>query len=543
MLKTIIIDDDIFDFTYLKNLINWEEHGFILYDKPTSGPEAFEIIEKEKPDIIITDMKMPGRDGVEVIKHLSEKYPWVKIIVLSGYDDFKYVKQSFKMGAIDYILKHNLTVESLLNILRSVKDSIIKERHQDEEKQIVEETLKTGKNILVQNFIYKLLREGVKDWSEIEDRMSHLNLRLNRRNLVIVVGEFDDYDLIKDRFLPSELTSRLNSFLDMANEILKDMGEAIITMVGEGRFAIIFLFDTCCSELDIYNQVSTTILRLKATIKRYLNLTSCFAIGEICNSLKEINKYYSNTEKLLNKKFYEGKDKIFRGVEGNTPDPELVRLSVKDEKKIIELTESLKKKELIEHIKGILTGIKLKEPSIGSARFIFFSFINIINKIARENNIAHERIFGEIENPYEKLNSFDTIEEVMEWFFEIYDKLIYYLTVFKVKPDYDKITRETVKYIYNHYQEDISLNQLADHVGVNSSYLSRKFKKDCGYCFTEYLNLVRIEQAKLLIRNSTKNIKEIAEEVGFNNYNYFFKVFKDIQGMTPLEYQKSKEII
>ncbi len=543
MLKTIIVEDDILDFTYLKNLINWEEQGFLLYDKTTTGIEAFETIKEENPDIVITDMNMPGLDGVEVIKYLYHNYPSIKIIVLSGYDDFKYVKQSFKMGALDYILKHNLSPESLLKVLKSVKSSIITERQQDEQKQVVEEQLKTGKNVLIQDFINKLLKEGANDLQEIEGKMNYLNLKLNSRSLVIVVGEFDDYDLIKDRFLPSELNNRLNSFFDMANEIIKDMGEAIISLLGGGRFAVIFLFENCCSEHDIYNRVSATVIRLKSTIKRYLNLTACFAIGEVCNNLEEITSYYRKTEKLLSKKFYEGKDKIFQGTERNDSTPDFVRLSVNDEKKVIELIEALKKEALVEHIKGILTRIRLKEPSIGSAKFIFFSFINIINKIAREYHIEHEKLFGKNDNPYERLNKYDTIEEAMNWILEIYEKLIYYLTIYKINPEYDKITRETIKYIYEHYQQDISLNQLADHVGVNSSYLSRKFKKDCGHCFTEYLNLIRIEQAKLLIKNGSKKIKEIAEEVGFNNYNYFFKVFKDIQGMTPLEYQRYKEPI
>lgn len=541
MLKTLIIDDDLMDFTYLKNLINWEKEGFILYEKPTSGINAIETIEKQEPEIIITDMNMPGVDGVEVIRYLYNNYPHIKIIVLSAYDDFKYVKQSFKMGALDYLLKHNLSADSLLKLLKAIRYSIVEEQEEDVEKEMVAEQLKTGRNILVQNFINKLLMEEKHNHRELKERMDSLNLKLESRNLVIVLGEFDDFDLIKERYLSSEINSRLNSFYDMANEILEDMGEAVLSMMDGGRFVILFPFDNYSGELEIYNRVSASIRRLKSTIKRYLNLTACFAIGEVCNSLDNIHRCYIRTEKLLDKKFYEGKDRIFHSVERKkTGDRGSARLSAADEKKIIELAETLKEEELLNFIKGLLFKVKLKEPSIGSAKFIFFSLLNIITMIAREHDISYDKIFGEVENPYEELNRFDTIEEVMEWIFKIYEELIYYLNIFKINPETEPITGKAIKYIYKHYRGDISLKGVAEHVGVNSSYLSRKFKIECGQSYSEYLKQLRIEQAKILMENSNKKIKEIAAEVGFNNYNYFFKVFKDIQGMTPLEYQKGK---
>jgi two-component system response regulator YesN len=113
------------------------------------------------------------------------------------------------------------------------------------------------------------------------------------------------------------------------------------------------------------------------------------------------------------------------------------------------------------------------------------------------------------------------------------------LELFCINPEYDEVTQKTIEYVYRNYHKDLSLSDIADYIGVNSSYLSRKFKKDCGKGIIEYLNTIRIEQAKLLMENGCKKVKEIALDVGFYNYNYFFKVFKDSQGMTPLEYEKS----
>ncbi|HBF38567.1 MAG TPA: hypothetical protein DDW50_14770 [Firmicutes bacterium] len=137
------------------------------------------------------------------------------------------------------------------------------------------------------------------------------------------------------------------------------------------------------------------------------------------------------------------------------------------------------------------------------------------------------------------MNQFGTIADVKNWMMMIYERIMNTLELFCLNPQFEGVTRKAIEYIYKNYHLDLSLNDIAACVGVNSSYLSRKFKQDCGKGVIEYLNTLRIEQAKLLMENGSLKVKEIADQVGFNNYNYFFKVFKDSQGMTPLEYEKS----
>ena len=124
MMRFLIIDDDVFVHTNLKKMINWEAEGFSLYDAAIYGAEAVRMIDQIGPDIVITDMNMPGIDGVGIIRYLLEKHTPIKVIALSAYDDFEYVKQSLKLGAVDYILKHTLTPEVLLNLLHGDREVV-----------------------------------------------------------------------------------------------------------------------------------------------------------------------------------------------------------------------------------------------------------------------------------------------------------------------------------------------------------------------------------------------------------------------------------
>ncbi len=539
MLKVLIVDDDIFVYTNLKELIQWEKEGFVLCNAALSGMEAIDIIQKAEPEIVITDINMPGMNGVTLIKLIQEHYPQIKVIALSAYDDFEYVKQSLKLGAADYILKHTLTDEVLLNTLHSLKKTIQDQRQEDEAIQSLEEQIQTGKQVLRQNFIRQLIQGAIKETADIERKLSELNLDLGLRNLVVVAGEVDDYAMLKAKFTTGEIDNLMKSLADMSSEILKDSIKSVISTLEGGKFVIVFSFDDLRSNQSIYNQVFATLMRIKATIKRYLNITACFSLDGICNHISDVGGHYYKAEQLLTRRFYEGKDRIFHDPSVIRAEENLPILGIREEKNILQFIKSLEREQLEISINDIFDKIQRYQPGLSSTKMIFITLINIANKIIRDSGIDSSAVYGDVKDPYEHIKQFGTISDVKDWIMTLYERTIDALELFCLNPDYDGVTKKAIEYIYKNYRSDLSLNDIATHIGVNSSYLSRRFKQDCGKGVIEYLNMIRIEQAKLLMENGFQKVKEIADEVGFNNYNYFFKVFKDSQGMTPLEYEKS----
>jgi two-component system response regulator YesN len=284
----------------------------------------------------------------------------------------------------------------------------------------------------------------------------------------------------------------------------------------------------------------TDLARIKTTIKRYLNITACFGVDGVCPEITEVHQYFQKGEKLLRKKFFEGKDQIYSAPFIQEDGSNFQVLEIKDEKKILDLIKTFKLDELKNYLAEIFAKIQRSHPNSSSLKMTLVTLVNLANKIARDSAIQTATVYGEIADPFAQLEKFDTLEEVRDWILEIYERLIGVLKLYFLNAEYDELTKKAIEYIFKNYQRDLSLDTIADHIGVNSSYLSRKFKKDCGKGVIEYLNGIRIEQAKLLMEQGTMKVKEIAMEVGFNNYNYFFKVFKDNLGMTPLEYEKQR---
>ena len=346
MLKTIIVDDDVFFHNNLKQLVSWEDEGFTICGTAANGVEALNLIAAVKPDLMITDMSMPGINGVDLIRQAFAIHPRLKVIALSAYKDFHYVKESLKMGAVDYLLKHTLTSATLRTVLCSLKQSIEQERQMEKEQNQIEEQINLGRSVLRQNFIKKLICADHLSKAEISTEIKRLDLNFSMKNLVVAVGVVDDYTLLKERYSTVELSELIQSLLNICLEILKDVGQTLISSLDEEKFVIFFSFGDLCGNQKIYNQVLTVLNRIRATLKRYLNITVSFGVSEVCSFISKVSLFYQQAEQMLKKRFYHGKDRVFydRAV-GQMPN-KLPLLKVEEEKHLLELVKTQKREEL-----------------------------------------------------------------------------------------------------------------------------------------------------------------------------------------------------
>lgn len=539
MFKIIIVDDDVFARSNLKSLIEWEKNGFTIIGEASNGSNAIQLIKDERPDIVITDISMPVMDGINLIGYIEKECNTIKVIALSGYNDFDFVRQSMKKGAVDYILKHKLNSKELLDVLKIARNRIQEERKEISDKQQIQEQLKIGQALLKQSFIKRLVEGVITEKDSIKENIASLGLRLDTNNLALIIAEIDDFSFIKEKFSPKELNAFLQSFVDIIQEILSDSEKSLISHIGEGRFVVIFSFGNMRSFLFIQSHMMTVINRIKVSIKRYFNITASFSIGRACEDIRNLSKNYLEAETLLKEKFYKGKDNIHQIDTNIHISSEFISLGIKDEKNIALLIRTLDRDNLIKYLDQIFDKIYTCKTSLESTKMISVELINIINSAAKEAGIDISSVYQSTETPYAILNKYETIDDIRRWILTAYTRLISKLEALKLGECHSEYTKKTIEYIHKNYHRDISLNDAANYVGISSAYLSRVFKADCCIGFTEYLNQMRIEKAKLLIERKENRVKEIANQVGFISYNYFFKVFKDIVGMTPVEYEQT----
>jgi two-component system response regulator YesN len=365
-----------------------------------------------------------------------------------------------------------------------------------------------------------------------------LDIEIDTRNLIVIAAEIDDFHFLQERLNVKGIEKLISSFIDISTEILKDMGKAVISNIEDEKFIIIFSLGSMRSKLEIHNYIIAAIDRIKASIKRYLNITASFSISSPIDSIVSLSGCYKEAEKALEDKFYKGKDTILQGKLESKPEDEIFNLNINDEKNIISCLKSIDRKNLQMYIDTLFNKIVLYKMSQRAIRMVCAELINIVNTVARESGIDTKLIYQDDEIPYDEMKKYETISEVELWILKVYEKFLRLMEVSSINPDYAEPTKKAIEFIRKNYRNNISLNDAADYTGVNSSYLSRVFKKDCGRGFNEYLNYVRVEQAKLLIQSGNNKLKDIVKNVGFNNYTYFFKVFKDFIGMTPQEYEE-----
>jgi len=529
-MKVLIVDDDFTARSNFKTMIDWEKNGFELCGEATNGQNAIGMIKDNLPDIVITDMNMPIMDGVALIEFIGLNYPDIKSVALSGYEDFQYVKESLKNGAVDYLLKHKLDDISLLKVLKTASDKISREHKLM--KQIVQ-----SREILRQDFIRKLVMGDICDMRMIKEKAKELELPIDRSPLMIVVIAIDEFKQIKKRFTEDKASGLISSLVDLTVEILADMGNAVMSVVDEGKFVIIFHF-AVHSELFIYNHVSTTVKRIQESMKRYLNITACFSLGRLFYNIGDVPRIYKETDEMLSEDIMTEKDQIFRKSAnlGNTVD--YFNLDVKDEKQIMLAIKTGDLEKISQYLEGIFNRITELRVSYKSIQMICIELIGIANRIARESAIDIKEIYNTNDIPYDEMKKHETIIDVKRWIGNVYQRLITLLAGSNMRGKYTEPTTKALEYIWKNYTNDVSLNQTAEYIGVNSSYLSRVFKEDYGMGFAEYLNSIRVKQAKYLIERTDIKLKEVVRQVGFNNYTYFFKVFKMVAGITPIEYKE-----
>ena len=538
MLKVLIVDDDAFSRTDLKTVIDWEKAGFYIMGEAANVPGAIQLIENELPDIVITDMQMPSMSGVELIDHINKNWPQIRVIALSAYDDFNYVRQSMKKGAVDYVLKHHLNAKTLLDILETTREAVMEYRNECSQQVLITEQLSSRKSILCKEFIQRLVMGDITDNDEIESSISTLGIGLDKKNLVVAIAEIDDFAFIEDKYSSKEMDVLIRTFLEMTREILNDWNKATIVHIAKGRFVIVFSLGDVYSMLFIYNSLFTVIDRIRSGIKKYLNVSACFSVSKVCHDISEISKAYREADLMLKDKFYKGKNSIF--IEDTTKNNKdgFLCLDIRDEKNLTSALRELDSEKVKQHIDGIFERIQKNRLGSKSTQMICAELINIVNKVTKETGLEISQIYTNEEIPYNMMQKYETVMDIKEWIMGLYEKLISILGKMKIGDKYCEITKKVIEYVNKNFKKDISLSEIAEFSGVTNSYISRVFKEDCGIGFVEYLNRIRVENAKNLIENGEFRFKEIVAKVGFNNYNYFFRVFKEVVGMTPLEYEQ-----
>lgn len=529
LLKVMIVDDERLVRDLLKACIDWEKIGLTIVGDSSGAVEGIEMADKLLPDIIFTDICMPIMDGLEFSKKVIEKHPRIKIIVLTGHEEFEYAKKGIKVGIADFLLKP-INDDEIRKTAVAAREKIILERTHIEEYDRLKEQLQQNLPFLKEKVLNELIQSSI-ELKAIEEKIAYFDIRFGeirfQTAVIEVSGTKDDDSTDEEKKLILKIRS-----LELTQQYFHD-----------DRYVNVF-FDNSQRIVVLCNDSSIDLWECCEAIKSMLiNRVKCFVCIGIGNAQDRIDKIwvsYKEACDALKLRFVLGKNQVVnfsdicsvQGVEANVSNDMMDSFCF--------FLKSRLKDKSDEIIDSAFREVKTTVTSKEQVRVFACNFIANILNVMIEAGIKQEEIFQESTQPFDTIFRLDTLPEMEEYLKKTTLRVINVINRMHGKKA-KKIIQDVQDYIDGNYSNsELTLSEVAKRFYVNLSYLSRTFKEETGVTFVDYINKLRMEKAIKLFNETDKKAYQIAEKVGINDPHYFSVCFKKFTGVCVNEYKKSR---
>lgn len=520
MTKILIVDDEPIVRLGIKALGEWENEGFLMDYEASNGKTALSVL-KDHPDIgiVITDIDMPIMDGIELTEKMQMQYPDILVLVLSAYSDYNLVRQTFKNGIFDYIIKSDMTYAKILSQLKNAKKELNKRtqkmqeldelRSQEEKvkKYYLKETMLTG-NLLYSLpagyyfLVYFVIHETPEPHSDLQPDAQLSSKILN---------------VVKNTVLPFHCVECVNLAAD--------------------QYAILFSLPQKIGHAELHEYALNVVKKLRASMKNYLNIAFTASYSPLFTTQAQIAENFQKALSAANLRFFWGTDKLYSESElilaqrlSSTRLPDLSALSSNVDAGNYDGAESEIQEMLVNPEKA--AGLKVEEIV-----HYYRDMLSILYGNANQRE-EMEDICGTLDDFYQVMNHVDTLCELNQKVLCQSQKLLYHLKQ-KAACELNDFIWKAKNYIRKNYSDPkMSVELVSSYVCVSPSHFSTTFVRQTGEKFHEYLAAVRISKAKELIKSTQLRDYEIAEEIGISNSETFSRLFKKMVGCTPREYRK-----
>lgn len=501
MIKVLVVDDEVPIRQWLEFCIGRME-GYQITGTASNGAEGYSSFRKNMPDIIITDIRMPVMDGLEMLKLIRSLNPAVITVVLTSHEDFEYARQAMKHGASEYILKTEITEESLKQLLDKAGAGL-KESPQSGKEKVLEEI--SNRNHYLRSLVLSRHAGLVT-----EAMLREYDIPLERADFVAIDVMTTEAELVKVA-LPEAgvLANAIKVPLDLNHTIIVgNISRDCPRGIGRQQELVHGL----CR--DLYSRVPCKV--------------GCSDIYENPGKLGVAMRQAYDRVKLS---FYHEKERLFA-----TQPVGHYQITNGEKYKI------LFSKELVNQ--NYQKAIQIKDDMMAEARReevtdieylkkLYLFFLTSLFHITRDNVEKVEAQLEVIGQDIMNAQSLNGLDRVMEEVFEIHG----YSGI--RNEEYTAPIRNAIRYMEEHYPESLALSDVAGHVGLSAEYLSRLFKEETGVKFVVYLNNLRLKHALRLLESTNLKVYEVAEQVGYSNLSYFSTVFKKNFGQNPFDYKNN----
>jgi len=517
MYKVVIADDEQMIREGLRLLIDWKSLNLVLAGEAEDGLSALELIERHRPHILVTDVKMPGMSGLEVIRKVNESGMDIKSIIISGYDDFLYVKEALRYGVADYILKP-VREDDLASILKEVVSNIenrIKGDINDSE----------GTRLIRSNLLNRLIGSCVTR-VEFLEKTKFLKLDISDKPYSVVIAEIDGSKLLSN----SELERKLNRLDRICEDIFRSSKYTMAFHDKSNRLVMIINDD----EVE-QRYLKLVAEEIKDSVNKLLDFTVSIGIGGKAQNIMMVDISYNEALKALQQKYLKGRNSINPGQEDNIPATQC--RDIADAGRVEMSVRQLNCENAEKEIGLFFDELMESTSDITNIKKACIDLFLLLVSMVKERNGKDGDILDDEKRVFDMVSSAETIEDVRKELIAFAKKVVNYLSGIKSEV-YSKVINEIIDYVRSSYNRNITLKSVAQRFYMNPAYLGRIFKDETGEFFSDFVNRVRINEAGKMMLDSDMKIYEIALKCGYKDINYFRDLFKKITGINPMEFKK-----
>jgi len=533
MLKIFLVEDEFVVREGIKNNIDWKAHGYEFCGEASDGELAFPMIQKLMPDIVITDIRMPFMDGLTLSKLIKKEFPWMEIIILTGFEEFEYAKEGIKIGVAQYLSKP-ISGDDLLKEVDALASQIEKKRQEREIREQyvldMEESLENEKKDLFQHLVM-----GTRNVAELLEMAKRMDVDLSALwyNIFLIKARSDKHE--QDEYSNSlvEINDKLKQVVD-ENNLLSFERDL------EGK-AIIVKAD---SQEELEQQQIALTEQIHNIFGKYENVRYFGGIGIPVNRLTEFPTSYEKANQAFAQQYLVKESCIWdsSSMEQNRLLADDFNISHVDPKQIDKgkVRDFLKlgdKNEVAYFVDAFFDD--LGSNALNSLLFTQYIIMDIYFCVADfVEGLQMQR--EEIEAIDPSSGVFQSADNAKQYIIRIINQALE-MRETAASNRYGDVVDEVMRYIEEHYfEEELSLNVLASNVNFSPNHLSAVFSQQTGQTFIKYLTDYRMNKAKELLRCTGKRSSVISMEVGYKDPHYFSYLFKKTQGMTPTQYRGGK---
>lgn len=531
MYRLLIVDDEALVREAIQEGMNWEALGLVCVGACEDGIEALEFIEREKPDIVMTDIGMPFMNGIELTRELSVRFPDVKVVILTGYDEFEYAQQALKMQVADYILKPVTAAEMEEILLRLVEQLDNENRHKRDYEKLKHQ-LKESMPLLKERFLERLVTSSMT-LKQKRESCGYFQIDWDRSFLIELAIDVDEL-ILKLPPTPSDDELFRFAIYNIAKEITeKNVGTEVFRE--RGNRVLVLLSGTDPEALC--EEAGAAAEELHTAITTYLPVKASIGIGHTCRLEDNVALVHRSALSALDYRYVIGTNEIIRISDMERQKrPELLP-AVTWENELITKLKTGTPQEMDEWIGRLFTTFRKQLFPIDVCYIYLQRFVLTLMHTLYEMESDTDQVFSEADNPVAEISRLAALDEIEIWMKKLCGKAV--TVIRSMREDHSVLQIEkAMAYVRLHYTDpDLSLKTVCKHVSMSSSYFSTLFRMNTGSTFVEYVIHERMEKAKELLKLTSMRSYEIAYAVGYSDPQYFSSAFKKHAGDTPTDFR------